>query len=72
VLTYSIGNVVAGLLAGNFDPENVDQMPNLYLQISLFTIAIGIVIALFTLKTRHWEKLADHPEDNGKQAASVA
>jgi POT family proton-dependent oligopeptide transporter len=72
VLTYSIGNIIAGLLAGNFDPDNVSQMPNLYLQISLFSIAIGIVIALFTLKTRHWEKLADHPEDNGKQAASVA
>lgn len=62
VLTYSIGNVVAGLLAGNFDPEKVDQMPNLYLQISLFTIAIGIVIALFTLKTKYWEKLAEKPD----------
>lgn len=66
VLTYSIGNVVAGLLAGNFDPEKVDQMPNLYLQISLFSIAIGIVIALLTLKTRKWEKLANHPDDADK------
>ena len=57
VLTYSIGNVVAGLVAGNFDPENIQQMPNLYLQISLFTIAIGILIALFALKTRNWESL---------------
>lgn len=63
VLTYSIGNIVAGLLAGNFDPENVAEMPNLYLQISLFTIAIGIVIALFTLKTRIWEKLPAEKED---------
>ncbi|GIT23285.1 MAG: hypothetical protein CM1200mP40_29670 [Gammaproteobacteria bacterium] len=30
-LTYSIGNVIAGLVAGNFDPENIQQMPNLYL-----------------------------------------
>jgi POT family proton-dependent oligopeptide transporter len=59
VLTYSIGNVVAGLLAGNFDPNQVEQMPNLYLQISLFTIAIGIVIFLLTFKTKKWEKLAD-------------
>ncbi len=57
VLTYSIGNVVAGLVAGNFDPENIQQMPNLYLQISLFTIAVGILIALFALKTRNWESL---------------
>jgi POT family proton-dependent oligopeptide transporter len=59
VLTYSIGNVVAGLLAGNFDPNQVDQMPNLYLQISLFSIAIGIVIVLLSLKTKKWEKLAE-------------
>lgn len=63
VLTYSIGNVVAGLLAGHFDPEKVDQMPNLYLQISFFTIAVGIVVALITLKTRHWEKLANNEPD---------
>ena len=58
-LTYSIGNVVAGLVAGNFDPENIQQMPNLYLQIALFTIAIGIVIALFSLKTKQWENLLE-------------
>ncbi|MBT0585065.1 peptide MFS transporter [Alteromonas oceanisediminis] len=56
VLTYSIGNVVAGLLAGNFAPDRLDEMPGLYMQISLFSIAIGIVVLLMTLKTRHWEK----------------
>lgn len=59
VLTYSIGYVVAGLLAGNFDPENLDQMPEMFMQICLVSIAIGVVIAVFTLKTRKWEKLAD-------------
>lgn len=59
VLTYSIGNVIAGLLAGNFDPSRLDEMPNLYLQISLFSIAVGIVVLLLSLKTRYWEKLAE-------------
>jgi POT family proton-dependent oligopeptide transporter len=59
VLTYSIGNVVAGLLAGKFDPNNVEQMPNLYLQISLFSIAIGIVIFLLAAKTKKWERLTN-------------
>ena len=59
VLTYSIGNIIAGLLAGHFDPEKVDEMPNLYIQISLFSIGIGILVGLFTLKTRKWEKLAE-------------
>jgi POT family proton-dependent oligopeptide transporter len=59
VLTYSIGNVVAGLLAGNFDPNNLDQMPELFMQICLVSIAIGVVIAVLTLKTKKWEKLAE-------------
>lgn len=58
-LTYSIGSVVAGLVAGNFDPENIQQMPNLYLQISMFSIAAGLVIAFCTLSTRHWESALD-------------
>ena len=63
VLTYSIGNIISGLLAGNFDPDNVDQIPSLYIQISLFSIGIGIVIFLLSFKTRIWEKLADKAND---------
>ncbi|WP_206484661.1 peptide MFS transporter [Thalassotalea sp. G2M2-11] len=59
VLTYSIGNIISGLLAGNFDPNRVDQLPNLYIQISLFSIGIGIVILLFAFKSRIWENLAE-------------
>ncbi|NVK24791.1 MAG: peptide MFS transporter [Gammaproteobacteria bacterium] len=59
VLTYSIGNIIAGLLSGNFDPSNVQEMPNLYLQIALFGIGVGIVIALLSFKSRVWEKASD-------------
>jgi POT family proton-dependent oligopeptide transporter len=70
VLTYSIGNIIAGLLAGNFDPNQVDQMPNLYIQITLFSVAIGIVILLLTLKTKKWEQLAEKPSDEKDATAS--
>ncbi len=66
VLTYSIGNIIAGLLAGNFNPDQVDQMPSLYIQISLFSIAIGVIIFLFSMKTGAWEKL---PADDNETAA---
>ncbi len=56
VLTYSIGNIIAGLLAGNFDPNNVSEMPNLYLQIATTTIGIGAVILLIGMFTKNWEK----------------
>ncbi|MGL6158961.1 peptide MFS transporter [Microbulbifer sp.] len=55
VLTYSIGNIISGLLAGNFDPNNVEELPNLYLQISLFSIGIGIILILVGLKSKYWE-----------------
>ncbi|MBU2871961.1 peptide MFS transporter [Colwellia sp. E2M01] len=64
VLTYSIGNIISGLLAGNFDPNNVEQLPYLYLQIGLFSIGIGIVILLIAFKSRFWESLADEETDN--------
>lgn len=59
VLTYAIGNVIAGLFAGNFDPSRLDQMPSLYQQVFLFSVAVGIVVYVFTFKTKHWEKLAE-------------
>lgn len=59
VLTYSIGNIISGLLAGNYDPNNVEQIPALYWQISVFGIGFGIVILLIGLKSRYWEALTD-------------
>ena len=56
VLTYSIGNIIAGLLAGNFDPNNVDEIPNLYLQIALFSIGVGVILVLMTFKSKVWER----------------
>ncbi|MBO1254685.1 peptide MFS transporter [Alteromonas sp. 5E99-2] len=55
VLTYAMGNLVSGLLAGQFDPNNVQDMPGLYMQISLFGIGIGIVIGLLSFATKKWE-----------------
>ncbi|CAH9059631.1 Di-/tripeptide transporter [Pseudoalteromonas holothuriae] len=56
VLTYSIGNIIAGLLAGGFDPNKVEEIPALYLQISLFSIGIGIILVLLSFKAKFWEK----------------
>ncbi|MEM7359790.1 MAG: peptide MFS transporter [Pseudomonadota bacterium] len=63
VLTYSIGNIIAGLLAGNFDPNNVAEMPNLYMQIVTFSIGIGAVVLLLGMFTRKWESEVEHSKD---------
>jgi POT family proton-dependent oligopeptide transporter len=62
VLTYSIGNIISGLLAGDYDPNNVSQIPSLYIQISLFSIGIGLIILLFGFKSRFWENLSEEDE----------
>lgn len=71
VLTYSIGNIISGLLAGNFDPNNVEELPNLYLQIALFSIGIGIIIALISLKAKRWEGLEPPRETDVKADAEA-
>jgi POT family proton-dependent oligopeptide transporter len=67
VLTYSIGNIISGLLAGNYDPNNVSQIPSLYIQISLFSMGIGLIILLLGFKSRFWENL---PEDDNNEATN--
>ncbi|WP_299773527.1 peptide MFS transporter [uncultured Pseudoteredinibacter sp.] len=62
-LTYSIGNIISGLLAGNFDPNNVEQLPSLYMQILVFGVGIGAVVLLIGLYTRKLENL---PADDDK------
>jgi POT family proton-dependent oligopeptide transporter len=62
VLTYSIGSIISGLLAGNYDPNKVSQIPSLYLQISLFGIGIGLIILLIGFKSRFWENLSENEE----------
>lgn len=56
VLTYSMGNIIAGLLAGGFDPENVEQMPSLFTTIATFAIGVGAVVFLVGMFTKGWEK----------------
>nr|WP_179952556.1 peptide MFS transporter [Ningiella ruwaisensis] len=58
ILTYAMGSIVAGLFAGRFDPEAVEQMPDLYLQITFFAMAVGLVLLAFSFVTGKWEKLA--------------
>ena len=47
-LGASLGNLIAGLLAGRFDPESLEQMPNLYMQIVLTVVGAGLLLLVFT------------------------
>ncbi|GLQ21553.1 peptide MFS transporter [Algimonas porphyrae] len=70
VLTYSMGNIIAGLMAGGFDPENVEQMPDLFKMIATFAIGVGAMVFLVGMFTKGWEK--EVQEANVKAEASVS
>jgi POT family proton-dependent oligopeptide transporter len=46
-LTSALGNLMAGLTAGRFDPESLGDMPGLYLQIVLTTAGAGLLLLAF-------------------------
>lgn len=50
----SLGNLIAGLFAGNFDEENVQQMPSLFNQVFLFATGFGLLLLLFYKPIRKW------------------
>ncbi|NVK21050.1 MAG: peptide MFS transporter [Kangiellaceae bacterium] len=67
VFTYSIGNIIAGLFAGRFDPNNVAEMPSMFQFIATFSIGIGAVVLLIGMFTKNWEQ--EVVEHNQKEEA---
>ncbi len=47
-LATSLGNLMAGLMAGRFNPEALDEMPGLFMQIVLTTIGGSVILLILT------------------------
>ena len=47
-LGSSLGKLMAGLIAGSFDPNNLGAMPDRFLQIVLFACGVGVVLLLLS------------------------
>jgi POT family proton-dependent oligopeptide transporter len=43
-LSLSLGSILAGLIAGEFDPNAIDEMPALYTQIVATTVGAGLIL----------------------------
>lgn len=50
----SLGNLIAGVFAGNFTQDNVSQMPSLFLQVSLISVGAGLILAVFSNPIKKW------------------
>lgn len=55
VLTYSIGNIIAGLIAGGYDANDLSTIPPMFLNIALISIGFALVILAAGFVTRKWE-----------------
>jgi POT family proton-dependent oligopeptide transporter len=47
-LSISLGNLAAGLIAGEFDAENLAAMPGQYLHIVYFSVGLGLVLLILS------------------------
>jgi POT family proton-dependent oligopeptide transporter len=47
-LAMSLGNLIAGLIAGDFDANNVGAMPGQYLHIVYFSVGLGAVLLILS------------------------
>ena len=47
-LSLSLGNLIAGLIAGQFDSNNLRSMPGQYMSIVYFTVGVGALLLLLS------------------------
>jgi POT family proton-dependent oligopeptide transporter len=51
-LSISLGNLIAGLIAGQFDANNVAAMPGQYMHIVYFSVGLGAVLLILSRPVR--------------------
>ncbi|MCX6865666.1 MAG: MFS transporter, partial [Verrucomicrobia bacterium] len=47
-LATALGNLIAGLLAGTFSVDAIQQWPAMYLKITVLPIAAGLLLIVFS------------------------
>jgi len=50
----SVGNLIAGMFAGEFDPNNVNGMPDLFMSVVMFGCGAGILFVIFSPLVKKW------------------
>ncbi|MDJ1472960.1 peptide MFS transporter [Xanthocytophaga flava] len=50
----ALGNLFAGLFAGNFDKDNVQQMPDLFMSVVYLGVGSGLFLLVFSKPIKKW------------------
>jgi POT family proton-dependent oligopeptide transporter len=53
-LATSLGNLLAGLLAGEFNADNFSSWPGLYLKITILPIIAGVLLIILAKPIKRW------------------
>lgn len=53
-LSMSLGNLLAGLIAGLFDPNKIAAMPGQYLNLVWFAVIPGVILLLLVKPLKKW------------------
>jgi POT family proton-dependent oligopeptide transporter len=62
----ALGNLIAGLVGGHVNPENLREMPALFQQTTLFLLGSAVVLALMIVPIRRM--MANVPHDGARAA----
>jgi POT family proton-dependent oligopeptide transporter len=50
----SLGNLIAGLFAGNFEEGNVEAMPDLFMQFCIYGVVAGLIMIALYKPIKKW------------------
>ncbi len=50
----ALGNLIAGLVAGEFDPDNVAEIPNIFMSVVMFGVGAGIIFLITSPLLKKW------------------
>ena len=50
----ALGNLIAGLFAGNFDENNTGQMPDLFMSVVFTSVGAGILFIILSPWMKKW------------------
>jgi len=50
----ALGNLIAGIFAGNFNEDNAAEMPNLFMSVVMVSIGAGIFFLIMSPFIKRW------------------
>ena len=60
--SFSLGNIIAGLLAGRFNAESLADFPGLYIQITSISLMAGLLLVVLARPLKNWGETRDREE----------